>query len=223
MTPYDLGQPLGAAFIVMGYALAPFLILPLLIVALGETAARVARPAIDLVDRLSLSFETFARWCLLAMTFGMLATVVLRYAFGQSFTKLTEGVLYAHALGFLLAAPAALLRDAHVRVDIFYGGLSDRGKAIINLLGYTFFAAPVLLMLLFAAGPVVDLAWRVGERSAETDGLPLVFLLKTAIPVFASALLAQALAQACRAAIAIRGLAPATPPPDGLPQGEGAA
>ena len=223
MTPYDLGQPLGAAFIVMGYALAPFLILPLLIVALGETAARVARPAIDLIDRLSLSFETFSRWCLLAMTFGMLATVVLRYAFGQSFTKLTEGVLYAHALGFLLAAPAALLRDAHVRVDIFYGGLSDRGKAIINLLGYALFAAPVLLMLLFAAGPVVDLAWRIGERSAETDGLPLVFLLKTAIPVFASALLAQALAQACRAAIAIRGLAPATPPPDGLPQGEGAA
>lgn len=223
MTPYDLGQPLGAAFIVMGYALAPFLILPLLIVALGETAARVARPAIDLIDRLSLSFETFARWCLLAMTFGMLATVVLRYAFGQSFTKLTEGVLYAHALGFLLAAPAALLRDAHVRVDILYGGLSDRGKAIINLLGYALFAAPVLLMLLFAAGPVVDLAWRIGERSAETDGLPLVFLLKTAIPVFASALLAQALAQACRAAIAIRGLAPATPPPDGLPQGEGAA
>lgn len=223
MTPYDLGQPLGAAFIVMGYALAPFLILPLLIVALGETAARVARPAIDLIDRLSLSFETFSRWCLLAMTFGMLATVVLRYAFGQSFTKLTEGVLYAHALGFLLAAPAALLRDAHVRVDIFYGGLSDRGKAIINLLGYALFAAPVLLMLLFAAGPVVDLAWRIGERSAETDGLPLVFLLKTAIPVFASALLAQVLAQACRAAIAIRGLAPATPPPDGLPQGEGAA
>ena len=223
MTPYDLGQPLGAAFIVMGYALAPFLILPLLIVALGEAAARVARPAIDLIDRLSLSFETFSRWCLLAMTFGMLATVVLRYAFGQSFTKLTEGVLYAHALGFLLAAPAALLRDAHVRVDIFYGGLSDRGKAIINLLGYALFAAPVLLMLLFAAGPVVDLAWRIGERSAETDGLPLVFLLKTAIPVFASALLAQVLAQACRAAIAIRGLAPATPPPDGLPQGEGAA
>mgnify|MGYP001809536294 FL=1 len=223
MTPYDLGQPLGAAFIVMGYALAPFLILPLLIVALGEAAARVARPAIDLIDRLSLSFETFSRWCLLAMTFGMLATVVLRYAFGQSFTKLTEGVLYAHALGFLLAAPAALLRDAHVRVDILYGGLSDRGKAIINLLGYALFAAPVLLMLLFAAGPVVDLAWRIGERSAETDGLPLVFLLKTAIPVFASALLAQALAQACRAAIAIRGLAPATPPPDGLPQGEGAA
>ena len=223
MTPYDLGQPLGAALIVMGYALAPFLILPLLIVALGEAAARVARPAIDLIDRLSLSFETFSRWCLLAMTFGMLATVVLRYAFGQSFTKLTEGVLYAHALGFLLAAPAALLRDAHVRVDIFYGGLSDRGKAIINLLGYALFAAPVLLMLLFAAGPVVDLAWRIGERSAETDGLPLVFLLKTAIPVFASALLAQVLAQACRAAIAIRGLAPATPPPDGLPQGEGAA
>jgi TRAP-type mannitol/chloroaromatic compound transport system permease small subunit len=223
MTPYDIGQPLGLFFAVMGYALAPFLLLPLLIVALGESAARVARPAIDLVDRMALAFEALARWCLLVMAFGMLATVVLRYAFGQSLTKLTEGVLYAHAIGFLLAAPAALLRDAHVRVDIIYGSLSDRGKAVVNLLGYTLFAAPVLLMLLAMAGPVVDLAWRIGERSPETDGLPLVFLLKTAIPVFAAALLAQAMAQACRAALVIRGLTPATPPPEGLPQGEGAA
>jgi TRAP-type mannitol/chloroaromatic compound transport system permease small subunit len=223
MTPYDLGQPLGMFFTVMGFALAPFLLLPFVILALGDDAARVARPAIDLIDRLSLAFEAFARWCLLAMAFGMLATVVLRYAFGQSFTKLTEGVLYAHALGFLLAAPAALLRDAHVRVDILYGALSDRGKAVINLMGYALFAAPVLLMLLFAAGPVVELAWRIGERSAETDGLPLVFLLKTAIPVFAAGLLAQAMAQGCRAAITIRGLAPAAPPAAGLPRGEGVA
>jgi TRAP-type mannitol/chloroaromatic compound transport system permease small subunit len=223
MTPYDIGQPLGVFFTVMGFALAPFLLLPLLIVALGEAAARVARPAVDIVDRVSLAFEAIARWCLLVMAFGMLATVVLRYAFGESFTKLTEGVLYAHALGFLLAAPAALLRDAHVRVDIIYGSLGERGRAVVNLLGYALFAAPVLLMLLFAAGPVVDLAWRIGERSPETDGLPLVFLLKTAIPVFAASLLAQAMAQACRAAIAIRGLAPAAAPAEGLPQGEGVA
>lgn len=223
MTPAEIGQPLGVFFTVMGHALAPFLLLPLLILALGEAAARVARPAIDLVDRMALAFEAFARWCLLIMALGMLATVILRYAFGQSFTKLTEGVLYAHALGFLLAAPAALLRDAHVRVDIVYGRLSERGQALVNLLGYVLFAAPVLLMLLIAAGPVVDLAWRVGERSPETDGLPLVFLLKTAIPIFAASLLAQAMAQACRAAIAVRGLAPAAPPPQSLPEAEGAA
>lgn len=223
MAPFDLGQPLGLFFTVMGFALAPFLLLPLLIVALGEDAARIARPTIDIVDRISLAFEAFARWCLLFMAFGMLATVALRYAFGQSFTKLTEGVLYAHALGFLFAAPAALLREAHVRVDIVYGALSPRGQAVVNLLGYAVFAAPVLVMLLFAAGPVVELAWRIGERSPETDGLPLVFLLKTAIPVFAAGLLAQAMAQACRAAITIRGLAPATPPADGLAQGEGVA
>jgi TRAP-type mannitol/chloroaromatic compound transport system permease small subunit len=220
MTPYDIGQPLGAFFTVMGFALAPFLALPLLILLLGENAARVARPAIDIIDRVSLAFETFARWCVLVMAFGMLATVVLRYAFGQSYTKLSEAVLYAHALGFLLAAPAALLRDAHVRVDIFYGTLGERGKAIVNVVGYTLFAAPVLVMLLFAAGPMVDLAWRIGERSPETDGLPLVFLLKTAIPVFATGLLAQATAQACRAAMAIRRLAPAAPPPAALPHAE---
>lgn len=222
MTPYDFAAPLGVVLTVAGYALAPFLALPIAIAVVGEPAARAARPAIDIIDRLSLACETFARGCLLAMAFGMLATVVLRYAFGQSFTKLTEGVLYAHALGFLMAAPAALLRDAHVRVDIVYGSLPPRGQALINLLGYTLFAAPVLVMLLFAAGPVVDLAWRIGERSAETDGLPFVFLLKTSISVFAVMLLAQAMAQAARAALALRGLAPAAPPAQALAHGEGA-
>lgn len=212
MTPYDLGQPLGVFFSVVGFALAPFLALPFLILALGEHATRVARPAIDIIDHLSLLFEAIARWCLLAVAFGMLTTVVLRYAFGQSFTKLNEAVLYAHALGFLLAAPAAALRDANVRVDIFYGSLGDRAKAIVNLIGYGLFAAPVLLLLLMTAAPVVDLAWRIGERSPETDGLPMVFLLKTAIPIFAFALLAQTLAQACRAAMTLRRLAPLPSP-----------
>jgi TRAP-type mannitol/chloroaromatic compound transport system permease small subunit len=53
---------------------------------------------------------------------------------------------------------------------------------------------------------VVELAWRIGERSAETDGLPLVFLLKTAMPVFAVAMLAAGVAHAGRAALRLRGL-----------------
>jgi TRAP-type mannitol/chloroaromatic compound transport system permease small subunit len=148
--------------------------------------------------------------------------VGLRYVFGESFTRLNEAVMYAHALAFLMAAPAALMRDAHVRVDVIHAQLSPVGKAWVDFAGYHLFLVPVMLLLLVYSGPVVELAWRIGEKSAETDGLPLVFLLKTAMPVFAAAMLAQGCAVAGRAALAIRGLA-APSGAEHLPLQEGVA
>jgi TRAP-type mannitol/chloroaromatic compound transport system permease small subunit len=96
-----------------------------------------------------------------------------------------------------------------VRVDVFYARFSPRGKAMVNLGAFAVFAAPMLIAILHFSGPYVAASWRIGERSAEADGLPLLFVLKTAIPVFCVLLLAQALAEACRAACVARGLAPA--------------
>jgi TRAP-type mannitol/chloroaromatic compound transport system permease small subunit len=207
MTPWTFGEPLGAVAVIALGALAPFLATPLAVLALGEPAAR--------------ALEAFARACLVVLALGMLTTVALRYVFGDSNTRLNEAVIYAHALCFLMAAPAALMRDAHVRVDVFHARLSAKGKAAVDIAGYALFLVPVMALLLVYAGPVVELAWRIGERSGETDGLPLVFLLKTAMPVFAVAMLAQGCASAGRAALTVRGLE-APPEPSQLPLQEGA-
>ena len=47
--------------------------------------------------------------------------------------------------------------------------------------------------------PYVERSWAILERSRETSGLPLVFLLKTLIPLFALLLALQGVAQAIRA------------------------
>ena len=114
--------------------------------------------------------------------------------------------MYAHALGFLMAAPAALITHAHVRVDIDYEQVSERTKALVDLIGFCFLLAPVMLLLLIYSGPVVELAWRIGEKSPETDGLPFVFLLKTAMPLFAVTMLMAGVAHAGHAALRWRGL-----------------
>jgi TRAP-type mannitol/chloroaromatic compound transport system permease small subunit len=223
MSPWTVGEPLFAVAFVVGCGLAPLLLLPLLTLLLGEPGATALRPAIRIADDVALFLEAAARWFLLALVIGMLATVMLRYVFGESFTKLNEGALYAHGLAFLLAAPAAFLRRAHVRVDILYAAMTERGKAIVDFFGFHLLLAPVMLALILTAGPAVEFALRIGEKSQETDGLPLVYLLKTAIPIFATALLAQGMAGAGRAALTLRALAPQPEPASGLPQGEGVA
>ena len=49
-------------------------------------------------------------------------------------------------------------------------------------------------------------AWAILEGSRETSGLPAVFLLKTLIPLFATLLALQGIAQALRAALVIAGV-----------------
>ncbi|MBI1339623.1 TRAP transporter small permease subunit [bacterium] len=203
-----LGEPLGAVSIVMLGALAPFLLLPLAILAFGRPFIEIAQPAVDLVETVSDWAERIAQGLLVVLTLCVGVIVVLRYVFGLSFTALSEGALYAHAAAFLLAAPAALGRDGHVRVDVLYSRFSERKKAIVNLAAYVFLATPMLLTILHFAGPYVAASWRIAERSIETDGLPVLFIVKTTIPVFAVLLLAQAMAEACRAAATLKRLAP---------------
>jgi TRAP-type mannitol/chloroaromatic compound transport system permease small subunit len=207
VTVTEIAGPLGAVSLVILGGLAPFLAAPLATALLGGPVAGVMRALIALAEDIAAVLGRFAQICLLVLALGMLSGVILRYVFGESLTKLSEVVMYAHALGFLMAAPAALIGNAHVRVDIFYEGLSARARAAVDVAGFTLFLAPTMVLLLIYSGPVVELAWRIGERSPETDGLPLVFLLKTAMPVFAVTMLAAGVAHAGRAALKLRGLA----------------
>jgi TRAP-type mannitol/chloroaromatic compound transport system permease small subunit len=60
-----------------------------------------------------------------------------------------------------------------------------------------------MVALIVLAFPYVVRSWTILERSRESGGLPLVFLLKTLIPAFAALLALQGLAQAMRAWIVL--------------------
>ena len=80
---------------------------------------------------------------------------------------------------------------------------SARTKALIDLLGALLLLLPFMLVLLWLSVPYVARSWAILERSRETSGLPLVFLLKTLIPLFALLMALQGIAQAIRAATAL--------------------
>jgi TRAP-type mannitol/chloroaromatic compound transport system permease small subunit len=209
MSAGEFAEIVGPGVSIMLGGLGAFLALPALILASGRFGAEIAAPVTQITEMISAWAERIAQLllALLALLIGIV--VVARYGFGVGSNLLQESALYAHALAFLLAAPAALGRDGHVRVDVFYARFSPRDKALVNFAAFVLFVAPMLLAILHFSAPYVAASWRIGERSAEADGLPLLFVLKTAIPAFCVLLLAQALAEACRAACILRGLEPA--------------
>jgi TRAP-type mannitol/chloroaromatic compound transport system permease small subunit len=159
---------------------------------------------IDRIDRFTTAVGRGAGWLILAAVLMQFLVVLLRYAFGTGSIRLQESIVYAHAFAFLLAAAWALKTDSHVRVDVFYRDARPRTRAVVDLFGAIFLLMPMAALILWVSLPYVGRAWSILERSQETSGLPFIFLLKTAIPLFAFLLLVQGLAQIMRVGAALR-------------------
>jgi TRAP-type mannitol/chloroaromatic compound transport system permease small subunit len=157
----------------------------------------------DRIDRLNAAIGRGAAWLAIAVVLLQFALVVARYLFGLGSVWLSETVVYAHATLFMLAAAWTLQAGGHVRVDIFYADASARAKALVDLIGALLLLLPFMLVLLWLSVPYATRSWAILEHSQETSGLPIVFLLKTLIPLFAILMALQGIAQAIHAATAL--------------------
>ncbi len=134
-------------------------------------------------------------WLTLAMALGTAAIVVLRYALEQNTILLQESVSALHGLALMLGIAYTLLEKGHVRVDIVHNRLDERRSRLLDAFGHVFFLLPVAALIFLTSLPYVAQSWRVAEGSAEVDGLPGVYLLKTLIPIMAALLFAQGLSE----------------------------
>lgn len=169
---------------------------------------RFARTVAGGIDRGVATIGRAAAWCCLYVVIAEFAVVTMRYALGLGSIKLSESVLYAHAGLFMLAAAWTLQRDGHVRVDIFYAQAKPRTRALVDLVGAVLFLLPFAGALLTLSIPYAERSWAILEHSREASGLPLVYLLKTLIPIFALLIGLQGVALAIRAALVLGGSAP---------------
>ena len=146
-----------------------------------------------------------AAWLILIVVTLEFALVVARYLFSLGSIWASETVIYAHAALFLLAAAWTLETNGHVRVDIFYAEAKPRTKALVDLVGAVVFLLPFAAVLLWLSMPYAARSWAIFERSQEASGLPLVFLLKTLIAVFALLMGLQGAAQIIRSTAILQG------------------
>ena len=159
----------------------------------------------DRIDRINGAIGRTAAWAVLFVVVVQFVVVLLRYVFGLGSIWLSESIMYGHAILFMLAAAWTLRENGHVRVDVLYADAAPRTKAWIDLAGGLLLLLPLMLVLLWFALPYVARSWAILERSRETSGLPVVFLLKTLIPLFALTMALQGVAQAIRAAEVLAG------------------
>ena len=151
-------------------------------------------------------------WLALACVLVCFTVVVQRYVFHISVLWMQDLYVWMAGAMFTGVAGFALMRDDHVRVDIFYRPASTRRKAIADLVGVVLFLVPFVYVVATYGYTAVSRSWSFYEGSANIGGMPGLFVLKSFILVFAALVGLQGLAMAARAILVLRGAEELLPP-----------
>ncbi len=170
-----------------------------------DRVARALARLVCLVEGLTRAVGAAAA-LLVPVVVGVCAAVaLLRYALGFGRIWLQELYVVAFGVSFMLMAARAYAEDAHIRIDILSHRWSPRARALAELLGCALFLLPWLAVVAWSSWPFVRLSWLVREPSPQAGGLPALYLVKSAIPLFAALLALQGLAAMARALLVLLG------------------
>lgn len=149
---------------------------------------------VSLIERFSESIGKATAWLSIILVLLVCYDVVGRYLFNTSSVAIQELEWHIFAVMFLFGATYTLKHDKHVRVDIFYSRLSNRNKAVINLLGIILFLIPFCSIVFVTSLEFVFNSFKVLESSPDPGGLPARYLLKAVLPLSFLFLLLQGMA-----------------------------
>jgi TRAP-type mannitol/chloroaromatic compound transport system permease small subunit len=113
---------------------------------------------------------------------------MIRYAFGYSSNGWLEAQWYMFAILVMYGASYTFKRNEHVRVEIFYLFLTERGQLWLDMIGTLFFLIPACLLLSYLSWPFFHQAYEVGEVSGNAGGLirwPIKFVIPSGFVLLA--------------------------------------
>lgn len=143
------------------------------------------------IDEINTRVGRVVSWLILIVVVISSINAVFRKAFDMSSNAWLELQWYLFGAIFLLAAGYTLTRNGHVRVDILSSRLSDRGQAVIDVIGVLFFLLPVTIVVLWLSVPMVIESYQHHEVSSNSGGL-IRWPVKALIPLGFALLLGAA-------------------------------
>lgn len=167
---------------------------------------------VRLISGLNLVIGNVFSWLAVGIVAVCFTVVVQRYVFATSFVWMQDLYVWLNGVMFMAVAGFALLRNDHVRVDIFYRAASPQRRAMVDLFGVFVFLFPFAFVVAVYGWPFVARSWRYGEGSVNPGGMPALYVVKSFIIVFAVLVALQGLAMALRSILVLSGREDLLPP-----------
>ena len=158
------------------------------------------------IDGLNERLGHLANWMILIACLISAGNAMVRYAFDLSSNAWLEVQWYLFAGVVMLGTSYTLRLNEHVRVDILYTHLSERGKEWLDLLGAMLFLIPSALIIAWLSWPFFHESWMIQEYSTNAGGL-LRWPVKILIPLGFVLLALQAVSEIIKRAASLLGAA----------------
>jgi TRAP-type mannitol/chloroaromatic compound transport system permease small subunit len=158
---------------------------------LEAAAENTMRPLLAVSTAIDEINEKIGYVCNLLVLISCLVSAgnaMVRYAFDYSSNGWLEAQWYMFAIIVMFGASYTFKKNEHVRVEIFYLLLSERGQLWLDLIGTLFFLVPACLLLAYLSWPFFMQAYSVGEMSGNAGGLirwPIKFVIPSGFVMLA--------------------------------------
>ena len=157
-----------------------------------------------LIDALNDRLGSLANWMVLAACLISAGNAMSRYAFDLSSNAWLEVQWYLFAAIVMFGASHTLRVNEHVRVDILYTHLSERGKEWLDLIGTAVFLVPSMLVIAWYSWPFFEQSWAIRESSSNAGGL-IRYPVKFLVPLGFTLVALQGISEIIKRAASLRG------------------
>ena len=149
---------------------------------------------IEFLEAINEKTGQLVSWVSVLMVVVISLDVMIRYIFQFTFIWIVELEIFLFGFLFMLAAGYTFKHGKHVRVDVLYTKLSEKGQAVIDIIGGILFLIPWCYIVIKGSWKYAYNSFLMGEGSAQPGGLPALYVLKFSIVLGFAFLLLQVLA-----------------------------
>lgn len=136
-----------------------------------------------------------AAWLILPLVGVLVYGVVMRYGLNKPPIWTYDITYMLYGSLFMLGAAYTLQVDEHVRADFIYQFLSPRWQAAIDAAFYILFFFPAIGFFTWVSADFAITSWVRGDHIPTSPWMPIIYPLKTVMPVTGLLLLIQGVSE----------------------------
>lgn len=144
-----------------------------------------------------------AGWLVVPMVGALVYEVIARFGFNAPTMWAYDATFMLYGTLFMLGAAWTLGLDSHVRADFLFNVMSPRWQGIIDGAFTLFLFFPAMYLFTMATADYALDSWSKGERIPTSPLMPIVYPLKTVMPITGALLLIQGVSEFLKAAYAV--------------------
>jgi len=136
---------------------------------------------VNFIEAVSIKIGKISAWLIFVVIVAVAVEIVMRYVFENPTMWSIEVSLFSCSIMYFFGAAWTLQQGKHVKIDIIYGRLNKRKRALLDCVTFIFFVV-FMAMFIWAGFRFAGKAIAIWENSGSSWDPP-IWPLKLSVPI----------------------------------------